>query len=137
MMKCSVAITRKRSAGSNSVAADRSGARTARLMSRSAVRRHTRDMSEKSEVGDGRNLDAGERPLPHRDVGLVPQTDVRRLLRNRFLHLSVQLPPSILVGGDGGFVEQAIDGGILEEAPVESGGRHLRGMEDPAQDVGI
>ncbi len=48
-----------------------------------------------------------------------------------------QRPAPRVVVGHGGLVNQGIDRGVAEEAAIESTGRHLLGVEDAAQHVGI
>src|SRR4051812_21595999 len=135
MVKCAVVSTRKRSAGSMSVAAPALVAQS--RSSATALRACARNILEKHEVRERGKVDACERPLRDRDVPFVPQADVRHLARDDALHLAVQREAALLTRRRAGLVERGIGAGIAVVAAVDPGGGRLREMEDPPQNVRV
>ena len=96
-----------------------------------------RDVSEKREVSLRRETDAFELWLGEREVGAVPEADVGGGVREQPLNRSVEMPARFVIGRLGRLVYQAIDFRVAESSAIETRGRDLLRMEDPAKDVGF
>ena len=82
-------------------------------------------------------VQAGERPLRHDDVRLVPDRNIGRVARQPAAAPRCTARAAPLRSGRRRRVEQPIDLGVPIVAAVEPRRRHLRRVEDAPQDVGI
>src|SRR5258705_12193698 len=100
MTKCSVGSMRNRSAGSNNVAADETGARpkSSALTSSATFSGRARNIFQECEIGNRRDVDAGEIAPRHRDVRLAPEADVGGFLGHDSLNLGIDRAPLRVVG---------------------------------------
>src|SRR5262245_9200492 len=96
MAKCRVRSVRKCSAGSTTDAAWARVDTQTTAIRRRLIRRTRRDpshISQEVEIGERRQVHTGQRTLRHSKVRLVPEADIRHVLRDNPLHLLEECEP--------------------------------------------
>jgi hypothetical protein len=101
------------------------------------MRHRARDVLEEGEVGHGRQMNAMQAGLSDCNVLLVPEADVRHILRDQPLRLGIERPALVVRYGGRGTLDEPIHFGVLIENPVEAGRRRLLRVVDTPQHVRI